>query len=190
MEGLTDRLMQEHKLILRYLDFLFEICRSEDQKAAGHFLIEKAGLLVGFFRTYADHFHHRKEENILFAELGQPGVLSQCNPVPQMLHEHEEGRRLLGMLEEGAHQRRATLCFEGARSFVTLLSEHIEKEDGILFPMAEKELSEAQKDRILKQFTGVDEHENMGGWQEDRYRVLLDNLYEDGTQAGVFRPRE
>lgn len=49
-------------------------------------LFDQTGFFINFIHEFADRFHHAKEENILFRYLGMPGVLTHCNPVPQMLN--------------------------------------------------------------------------------------------------------
>ena len=80
---------------------------------------------IDFIRNYADKFHHAKEEDILFVEFEKKAGESHCNPVPQMLHEHELGRDFVKNLEIGVHENDKSKVIESARGYVGLLQEHI-----------------------------------------------------------------
>lgn len=88
--------------------------------------------------------------------------------------DHIKGRSLsrdmdLAALRYGRYDRDAPARFvESAKSYISLLIEHIHKEDEIYFPMAEKALSEMQKKELLESFeeferteTGRKEHASM-----------------------------
>lgn len=65
----VDILVTEHKLILRAVEKIKkEIQQIDATKAVNPNYLTTA---VDFFRTYADKFHHGKEEGILFRELSQ-----------------------------------------------------------------------------------------------------------------------
>ena len=65
----VDVLVEEHRLILRAVDAIKkESEKIQRTKAANPIIITVA---VDFFRTYADRFHHGKEEGILFSELSR-----------------------------------------------------------------------------------------------------------------------
>ena len=83
-------LSDEHQNILTVIDALFEEChRIDDGNPINEIFFMGA---IGFIRNYADRFHHAKEEDILFVELNKDEVQMHCNPVQQMLYEHEIGR--------------------------------------------------------------------------------------------------
>ena len=100
---------------------------------------------------------HAKEEDVLFKHMEAGGALTHCNPLPQMLYEHEEGRAavktMLDALDNGdeATFTRAALAYAG------LLEEHIYKEDTILYQMAESGLSDPQKSIILNEYEAAEE---------------------------------
>jgi hemerythrin-like domain-containing protein len=62
---------------------------------------------------------------------------------------------------------------ENGRGYAGLLRQHIAKEDGILFPMADKVLSGAEQAQLLKEFETV-ERERPG--EHERYHHVLDEL--------------
>ena len=88
----THELMNEHQLILKYLNLMeryVEFSQTNDNK---YLLMEKAQDFISFIQIFTDTYHHAKEEDVLFKYLQAPGVLSHCNPLPVMLSDHEQGR--------------------------------------------------------------------------------------------------
>jgi len=146
-----ETMMSEHRLILRALAALeafAEVVRlgGGDQAELGRF--------VTFLREYADAFHHAKEEGVLFEAMVEAGFPRQSGPVGVMLLEHDAGRRhvvvlagLAGLAGPWGEAERVRLV-SAAQSFAGLLRAHIQKEDGILYPMAEQRLPAALADRV------------------------------------------
>ena len=99
MKSPTDMLLKEHENILKFIDFLLEKCEvMEKKKEIDRDFFERA---IDFIRNYADKFHHAKEEDLLFKELCKDTVEMHCNPVEQMLYEHNLGRDFVKGIEDG-----------------------------------------------------------------------------------------
>lgn len=140
-----DILMKEHRLIEQVLEALVHFAGSA---GAGPVPDERPelGRFVTFIREFADEAHHAKEEDILFAALVEHGFPARAGPIAVMLGEHEEGRMLVRRLRERAEARAAWGEAErkdvmaSAHAFADLLRAHIQKEDGVLYPMARQHL--------------------------------------------------
>jgi len=89
----TENLMKEHQLILKYVHLMERYAEFGLKNLNAPVLFEKGNCFIEFIHEFADHFHHAKEEDILFRYLEVPGVLTHCNPVPQMLFEHNKSQR-------------------------------------------------------------------------------------------------
>src|SRR5262245_48241536 len=142
----TDILMDEHRVIEQVLNFLEKLA---DRCEAGEKLDRTSALeALDFFRHFADRCHHGKEEEHLFPLLEARGLARVGGPTGVMLHEHEEGRRLVaamaGAVEGDSPDEFARL----ARVYVCLLREHIQKEDRRLFPMADVILNSAEAESL------------------------------------------
>jgi hemerythrin-like domain-containing protein len=152
---LIEILMEEHKNILRVAEAVEKECDllGEGKAVDEGFFTE----VIDFIRNYADKFHHAKEEDILFKELcqGEAKEKMHCNPVEQMLHEHEEGRSFVKELEEGIKEKNKSKVAQNARSYVQLIRDHISKEDNILYMMADEVLDDEIKAEILKKFKTI-----------------------------------
>jgi iron-sulfur cluster repair protein YtfE (RIC family) len=94
--------------------------------------------------------HFREEELALFPVLGRH-VDSSSGPLAMLMEEHAQFRQLelqfeeaLAALEAGYHDGWEGKLGEAGDAIGRLLPPHIEKEEGVLFPMAESMLSEEE----------------------------------------------
>ena len=154
MKDVTNMLSEEHQLILKAIDVILNECEQLDEgQELEKSFFEKA---IDFIKNYADKFHHAKEEDILFEKLNNDSVQMHCNPIPQMLFEHDTGRNFVNGMETGLKENDKSSVIENARGYAYLLKDHIMKEDNILYPMAEEALNDEQKDAILKEYNEVE----------------------------------
>lgn len=144
-------LRDEHEVILRALALLE---RLGERLEAGRPVDRKAlSWLVDFFRTFADRCHHGKEEQHLFPALERHGVPREGGPLGVMLQEHEEGRGLVRVMAQGDER----LTAEAIRGYLALLRAHIDKENGVLFPLAEQVLPEEERRALVHAFQAVEQ---------------------------------
>jgi hemerythrin-like domain-containing protein len=148
-------LMEEHEIILHGLRALEALA---DRAARGAEVPAKAVRdAVEFFRQFTEVHHHHKEEKILFPALEKAGLPREGGPLGVMLHEHDQARRLLSALSDAARgaasgaASRARFA-EAARAYVTVFVAHIEKENHVLFPMADQALGVAERRRMDDEF--------------------------------------
>jgi hemerythrin-like domain-containing protein len=146
MRSPTDVLRDEHRIILRALESL-EVAAHCLQ--AGRPVPEELWLgTIGWLRAFADRNHHTKEENALFPAMIRAGVPARGGPIDVMLEEHEQGRALLAALETGSPDARAA----SAHRYIALLRDHIDKENGLLFPLADAVLDEREQAELGREF--------------------------------------
>jgi hemerythrin-like domain-containing protein len=156
MTTATGVLRDEHRVILRALLSL-EIAAGR-LEAGDALPAQLWAAIVDWLRVFADRNHHGKEEDALFPAMIRSGLPMRGSPVDVMLEEHAQGRALLRSMETGADAERAA----AARRYVGLLRDHIEKENGYLFPLADAVLDEPAQARLLREFaraeaeTGID----------------------------------
>ena len=105
-------------------------------------------------REFADIGHHAKEEGFLFKEMADGGFPAEDGPIGVMLRDHDEGRGSCRHPDERAQQsaawsdsERQRIC-EASRGFADLMRSHIQKEDGILYPMARHHLTPEAFERV------------------------------------------
>lgn len=150
---ITHILVDEHKLILRMISLLEKNAPSTAQKTYSNWQFYLDG--VDFIRSYADRFHHAKEEDVLFAALIENGMPKENSPVAAMLMEHDQGRSFVHAMEAAVIEAQAgntdayNTIADNALGYAALLREHINKEDSILYPLSERVLPESVRPGVL-----------------------------------------
>jgi hemerythrin-like domain-containing protein len=173
---ITQRLKDEHQLILRMLALLEENARLTEQGLFRDYRFYLDG--VDFIRNYADRFHHAKEEDILFEALIENGMPRANSPVAAMLMEHDMGRAFVKAMEEAATRAlngeagQEEAIVSNARGYLELLREHISKEDDILYPLAERVLPEGKRDGIVEKYDAAEKKAAEG--LEEHYRAIVE----------------
>lgn len=178
-------LMGEHRLIEQVLGSLETYVVGIEQGAAPERLT--LADYAAFFRGFADACHHGKEEDLLFQRMIERGFPREAGPLAVMLHEHVLGRACVSALR-GVGEAQGPLApvevqvaVENAQGFVQLLRAHILKEDGILYPMAERLLTGSEFDALETQFEALEKKMRADG-SLDRFHALADAL------SARFRP--
>lgn len=179
MGAATEELMQEHRIIERMLAILNAAARRAEagQPLPGDFFPRA----VDFLRNFADRNHHAKEEDRLYPAMERRGIPRQGGPIGVMLMEHDQGRSHVKGMDEagqvlaGGDASAARKGTRHARAFADLLGQHIQKEDNILYAMADQALSSEDQRQLVLQFAEA-EKERMGAEKRKGYLKLLDNL--------------
>ncbi len=143
------RLVDEHTLIKRLLALIPDMARELDlereqdrQWALG---------AVDFIRSYADRFHHAKEEDILFKDAGDGQDIIQV-----MLADHETGRGYVRAIVEAVERHDTAAAVENLLAYRELLTEHIKKEDEILYPWLDQQLTDTQIGQLFAAFDAAE----------------------------------
>jgi hemerythrin-like domain-containing protein len=148
----TETLRDEHRVILRALDLL--------ERAAGRAVPDDWWTAaLGWVGAFADRNHHAKEEAALFPAMAKAGVPSDEGPVAVMLEEHAEGRRLVATMRTGTGDARARACHD----YVALLRAHIDKENEIVFPLADAVLDAQAQAGLRREFEAVETEQEAAG---------------------------
>jgi hemerythrin-like domain-containing protein len=122
--------------------------------------VSKSTLIVAddFFRTYADRYHHGKEEGILFKELSQKKLSSTDDKMMLLIMEHAYARRTVNNLESLKETYLAgkvdTLkdILQLLKALVELYPAHIEKEDEHFFFPSMKYFTQLEQAQMLNKF--------------------------------------
>jgi hemerythrin-like domain-containing protein len=109
------------------------------------------------------------------------GIPNEGGPIGMMLAEHEEGRAhvraMLAAVEQIAAGNAASAqpLLSHARAYLTLLREHIQKEDDILFRIADEVIPQDEQRQLLRRF---EEHEaeEMGAGAHEKYLKIAEEL--------------
>lgn len=158
-------LMEEHSRILERAQALEDMC----VQLMEHNAFDGAQFAdtIRFIREFADATHHMKEEDILFRvmleQLGKPAE----NLIRHgMLVEHDEGRHYVTELEKACHAytqdasvHHKLEVISWAMAYVHMIRSHAQKENDVVYPFAERMLSEEAKQCIDAEFESYIVHE-------------------------------
>lgn len=144
------RLVDEHSVIKRFLALIPKIIESMDAESEeGRQIVQNS---TNFIRFYADKYHHAKEEEILFKYFDE-----NLDILEVICQDHENARAHVRAMFEGLSEKNTQLIKEHFHAYHELLNEHIKKEDEILYPWMDRNLSTAQIGELFSQFREVEE---------------------------------
>jgi len=153
----TQNLENDHVYILRLTDVILAMVEHQSVQ------IEHFEQVINLIKNFADGSHHAKEENYLFPLMGAKGFSSEHGPIAVMLHEHEQGRNFVKGAEDAIEELKKEnsyalqTLYDNMKGYAHLLKSHIDKENNILFRMADQVFSTSEQQRLLVQFTVVEE---------------------------------
>jgi hemerythrin-like domain-containing protein len=154
--------------------------------------------LIEFFSVFVDKCHHSKEEDLLFPAMSQIGVSKDDGPIGVLLHEHQLGRTYVKGMRDAlsaykkGNNEASNAFLKNAKGYMTLLIEHIYKEDNVLFPLAEKNLPKQKQAELWAGFEKI-EVEKIGIGKHDEFHRLLEDLqktylHDDGVGLEASAP--
>lgn len=181
----TDTLKEEHRGIELMLSILEQMCRKLEAKERMD--VDHVEQVLDFLKGFADKCHHMKEENLLFPAMEKKGIPREGGPIGVMLDEHTRGRKYIASMTEAHSAMKlgmidaSPLFVRAARGYIALLSDHIAKEDNVLFPMADMHLSGETQSQLAREFERV-EREEIGEGTHEAYHETMKKL------KGIYLP--
>lgn len=173
-------MVDEHEYIKRMLVVLrkysYKVVKGEDVD------INDFYLMIDFVRSFADKHHHSKEEEFLFKTMMEhQGPVAEKLIRHGMLVEHDLGRlhmmdleAALKELESGNDEAKIDII-ANAVGYASLLARHIDKENNVVYPFAEKGLPE----EVLKEVDDDCEEFEINAQKEqvrEKYIDILEKL--------------
>ncbi len=173
-------LKSEHEAVTVTLRILDSICNTAEKtgQISNPDHLEK---LLEFFKTFVDTCHHTKEEELLFPALEEIGVSRESGPIGVMLKEHQQGREYVVKMNDSlakyvdGDKEAAGGFMKSARAYIALLTQHIDKENNVLFPIAEKNLSNEKQTELWEGFEKI-ETEKIGVGKHDAFHRMIESL--------------
>jgi len=160
------KLVDEHVLIKRWIALIPEVIKNLDvESEKGRQLILDG---IDMIRSYADKFHHAKEEDILFK------YFDENSDILKVMHEdHTHARSLVKEMLDALEKRDPKTIAENLMAYRELLTEHIRKEDEILYPWMDNQLSTHQVGELFSKFDEADQQISVS---TDKYENFIDRL--------------
>jgi hemerythrin-like domain-containing protein len=178
-------LMHEHEIIVKVIDGLDRIAGALAPKRPAD--VELLRESVVFMRMFADKCHHGKEEDLLFPALVAAGVVDHGGPIGVMKSEHVQARECVNRFADAIerHARGETTARDDVVQAIDCLRrlypQHILKENNVLFPMAERILTEKSLVRLHEAFEKVEER--LGEDVHHRFALFAKRLENDTIAA-------
>jgi hemerythrin-like domain-containing protein len=175
----TQQLKDEHegiKLMLNIMETIYKSIEKGKDLNIDHY--EK---ILEFLKGFVDKCHHGKEEEILFPALIDHGMSKESGPVAVMLYEHQLGRSHIKVLSDAfsefktGNKQTINTINSSSADYVELLRNHIDKENHILFMMADKVLDASEQSKIFDAFEKL-EVEKIGIGKHEEFHSLLKKL--------------
>lgn len=177
MEAVT-MLKEEHIVILDFLDQL----TLAGERVVKNKIPPKEFFVtaVEFARTFADKFHHYKEEDIMFRILAQKHSGALDNQLEKLRQQHEHCRDYMTAISAAAEgcaagsDGEARILHRSLSDYIATLRKHINFENVTFFPLVARELSSDELDALAVEFKKWDE--KMGGMTLDKGRKIVESL--------------
>ena len=175
----TEVLRQEHeniKLMMRVLEIAFSRMESGMQ-------IPKEDLerMIEFLKIFVERCHFEKEEKLLSPSLEAVDIAKETGPIGIMFTEHALSReyidslnRAVGKYKKG-DQKSVPKIIETTNGYIKLMTQHINKENNTLFPLADARLSKEDQERLVNEFDAL-EQKVMNQDKEEEFFVSLARL--------------
>lgn len=153
-------LREDHKVVLKKLDRL-EIIIKKELSSPSNDLIKELQELKTFFKKEVE-IHFAQEEDSLFKEM-ETFIPRDGGPTGQMILEHKDMNKAKTKWFQGIEdlaknkndEKAKKLIKENAQYYIDTLRPHIDKEDNMLFNIAEMHLDEKQFKTMEKEFAEI-----------------------------------
>ena len=154
MNNAIQMLFEEHSVIVTAIDAAEN---AESLIGINDILYEKTiRELLYFFRKYADNYHHRKEEEILFPEMKKKNELLADGVLKEMFDNHEEFREMLRNIERLLDEKNYMNAQKQLNIYCNSLLDHIHVENEEVFQMSETLFNDDELGKIYFRFEDCD----------------------------------
>lgn len=177
----TEQLREEHEGIKLMLKIMDSVCgKFISARELNH---EHFTKILEFLKVFVDKCHHGKEEDLLIPAMIEAGIPKNKGAIEFTLLEHKEGRGYIKNMSEAFEKLKkgdsgdSKIIVENGKKYSDLLVKHIEKEESILYLMADKVLSHEKQDELIEEFEKL-EVDRIGPGKHEEFHELLHHLNE------------
>ena len=170
-----DILVNEHGLIRQFLDNIYMALEKleMDERPPREFF-DKA---LEFSRNFTDKFHHFKEEYVMFGQLAQRKSGALDGQLDSLRHQHERNRNFIAEISDSldgyakGDEIPTDTLIESLAAYISLLRNHIHREDHKFYPMVREEFSEDELQGLLDLFNKENQRIGEQTFEENRKLV-------------------
>ena len=180
----TDTLKEEHRLIERVLVILEKAAKSaaQNKPVRPEFFLKACD----FNENFTEACHHKKEEEILFKFLAENGVPIDGGLLGTLRTEHDQGREYIRNMHAAAEawaagdqEGRAEVIWITS-SYTTLLRQQLQKENSILFALAEQTIPTEEQGQVGEAFDRTETETNAAALR-DKYAAIVESLEQEAA---------
>lgn len=165
-------MLDEHEIICQtesIIENLENVWENDEDKYK-----ETIATLINFFREYADGYHHRKEEEVLFpAVYDHPDFVLQ-EIIDEFNTHHEDFRDYTVEIENAIAEGDYEKSYKELNNYLQDLLDHIGAENDELFVLAESLMDEQELETIFFKFKDVDME--LGEERKIELEKIIDDL--------------
>lgn len=143
------KMVDEHVLIKRWLALIPKVIESLDLETEEGLQLINRG--IDFIRNYADKYHHAKEEDETFKYFDD-----NLDMIKVIKNDHTRVRGHVKAMLQAIKNKDKEALAEHLNAYGKILPEHIKKEDEILFPWMDRNLSTKQVGQLYSKFNEID----------------------------------
>ena len=181
MKGI-DILVEQHENVLVFVDVVKDKCLKIFNKEE-EVDLEFFNKVIDFGKNYVDAHHHKEEEGILFRVMVDTLGESIAHIINDaMLFEHNVGRMYLMNLKYAIQEYEMfnedvykLAIVSNAFGYVSMMEEHINKENEVLYPYADKNLDAKDQDFVNDEIDKYEINADKVGIQS-QYLAILNEL--------------
>lgn len=159
-------LVDEHKLIKRWLALIPAIVKDLDLTSTAECQVMENG--IDLIRSYADRLHHGKEEDILFTYFDDTADIFRV-----IYEDHRRARALVREMLLALDEKNGKALSSLLLEYTILLTEHIHKEDEVLFPWLDSKLTAQEKAELATRFAKSDRKLAL---DDQKYQSFIEGL--------------
>ena len=164
------KMVDEHVLIKRWLALIPKVVEDIDlETEEGMEVINKG---ISFISDYADKYHHAKEEDETFKYFNE-----NLDIIKVIRNDHVKVRDHVKAMLRAIEDKDKDALAEHLRAYSEILPEHIKKEDEILYPWMDRNLSINQVGQLLSRFNEIDEEYGEAPKNHRGFIERLENHY-------------
>ncbi len=161
------RMVEEHVWIKRLLARIPDLLDALGRDWAG--TAPQVERCLEFIRTYADRYHHAKEEDLLFTYFDRDSAILRG-----MCRDHAEGRDHVRNVAEALAVSELARVEHHLRAYGELLAGHIQREGTILYPWMDRSLSTRQVGELYSACIEVERRFGSGPADQAAFVVELE----------------
>ena len=147
-------MLDEHEIICQTEEIIESLDKTWETDAEKY--KKTVSSLITFFRDYADGYHHRKEEDVLFPAINDHPSFVLQEIIEEFETHHEDFRDYTVEIENAIEEGDYTKSYKELNQYLQDLLDHIAAENDELFVLAENLLDEGDLEIIYFKFKDID----------------------------------